>query len=231
MIPPLPTLTPERRSLGIEAGGKRLQGDLVLPPHACGLVVFAHGSGSGRLSPRNQYVAEQLQQAKFATLLFDLLTEAEEAVDRVTARLRFDIGLLAHRLVDVTRWIASTPDLQTLPIGYFGASTGAAAALVAAAMWPGQVQAVVSRGGRPDLAGDFLKRVHAPTLLLVGSLDPTVLRLNQDAMAEMGMAHAELIIVPGASHLFEEPGTLDQVALHATTWFDRYLGGPMRAGV
>jgi dienelactone hydrolase len=186
-------------------------------------VVFAHGSGSGRLSPRNQRVAERLQQARLATLLFDLLTPAEEVLDRETAHLRFDIGLLATRLVGVTDWIEGTVDLRALTIGYFGASTGAAAALVAAAQRPKRIRAVVSRGGRPDLAGQFLPQVKAATLLIVGGADATVLRLNQGAMAQMQLAHTELIIVPRATHLFEEPGALNQVALHASTWFDRYL--------
>ena len=215
---------PAFRSVSIDAAGVSLHGDLVIPPDSHGLVVFAHGSGSGRLSPRNQRVAERLRQAKLATLLFDLLTPSEDAVDRETGHLRFDIGLLATRLVGVADWISGTADVLALPLGYFGASTGAAAALVAAGMQPKRIRAVVSRGGRPDLAGRFLGQVEAATLLIVGGCDAPVLRFNQEAMAQMQRAHTRLIIIPGATHLFEEPGTLDQVALHASDWFDQYLG-------
>lgn len=210
-------------SVAIDAAGVTLHGDLGVPEHAHGLVVFAHGSGSSRLSPRNRSVAEGLRDAGCGTLLFDLLTPAEAAIDARTAHLRFDIGLLASRLVGVTDWIATAPEVQHLRIGYFGASTGAAAALVAAALRPELVAAVVSRGGRPDLAGEYLAELRAPTLLLVGGDDTPVIVLNRRAMARMRHAAKELVIVPHAGHLFEEPGTMEQVAEHARGWFLRYL--------
>lgn len=200
-------------------GPHHLEGLLGLPPNAKGLVIFAHGSGSGRFSPRNNHVARQLEQAGFATLLLDLLTPEEES-DR---RNVFDIELLASRLIEATRWARATPEIANLPIGYFGASTGGGAALSAAAMDPQHVSAVVSRGGRPDLAGDALPSVEAPTLLLVGSRDEQVLELNRWAMGRMRCTN-ELCVVPGATHLFEEPGTLDYVVRQATHWFERYLG-------
>jgi dienelactone hydrolase len=209
-------------SVRIPIGPHHLQGDLALPPEPHGLVLFAHGSGSSRHSPRNQYVAGVLEQEGFATLLIDLLTEEEEVVDARTGRLRFDIEMLAERLVAIIDWIRRRPDTSALPIGLFGASTGGGAALVAAATRPHDVDAVVSRGGRPDLAGAELSRVSAPTLLIVGGHDAQVIQLNRRAMMQM-KAKAVLEIVPGATHLFEEPGTLGRVAALAAEWFDQYL--------
>jgi dienelactone hydrolase len=186
------------------------------------VVLFAHGSGSSRFSPRNRFVARMLRDAGLGTLLIDLLTEHEEEIDLVTRHLRFDIRLLAERLAGALDWLAADPRTRHLPVGLFGSSTGAAAALVAAAARPAQVSAVVSRGGRPDLAGDALSSVRAPTLLLVGSRDEPVIELNREAMARMH-APCELRIVPGASHLFEEPGTLEEVARHAAEFFARTL--------
>jgi putative phosphoribosyl transferase len=204
-------------SVMIPAGAVRLEGDLSLPEGASGVIVFAHGSGSSRLSPRNESVAKYLRQTdRFGTLLFDLLTEREEVVYET----RFDIRLLAERLEAATEWLHSRGDTGGLPLGYFGASTGAAAALVAASRR--DVAAVVSRGGRPDLAGGALAGVTAPTLLIVGGDDTQVIELNRRAMAAMS-AVAELAIVPGATHLFEEPGTLEQVARLTRDWFERYL--------
>lgn len=216
----------------IVLGPLRLQGMIGLPRNARGMVVFAHGSGSGRRSPRNQFVATILNQAGFATLLFDLLTAEEEERERYTRHLRFDIGLLADRLLAATEWLRTQPLLALLPIGYFGASTGAAAALVAAAH-PTQsgseretagtkIRAVVSRGGRPDLAGTALADVQAPTLLIVGGNDTEVIALNQLALRQLHAVKA-LEIVPGAGHLFEEPGTLEIAARLAADWFDRYF--------
>lgn len=196
-------------------------GFLEIPKDARGLVLFAHGSGSGRLSPRNRHVANRLNDAGIATLLFDLLTPAEERIDQMTAELRFDIALLAQRLIAATHWVKSALEAP-MPIGYFGASTGAAAALVAAAHLRDGISAVVSRGGRPDLAGPFLPRVTAPTLLIVGGNDRAVIDLNREAAAALH-AHTETVIVPGASHLFEEPGALDQVAHLAAEWFLRFF--------
>jgi len=206
----------------LQAGSATLEGDLEIPEGAVGVVLFAHGSGSGRHSPRNRFVARELQAAGLATFLIDLLTPEEEGVDRHTAHLRFDIPLLAERLVAATRWLAADPSTRELKVGYFGASTGAGAALVAAAEEPDPVGAVVSRGGRPDLAGDALPRVRAPTLLIVGGRDLAVLDLNRAAMARM-RTEVRLEIVPGATHLFEEPGTLEVVARLARDWFLRYL--------
>jgi pimeloyl-ACP methyl ester carboxylesterase len=205
--------------LSVDSG--TIDGDLVVPDGARGVVCFAHGSGSSRHSSRNKRVAAALQRARFATLLFDLLTEQEELVDERTRALRFDIGLLGRRLVMVTDALAAEPDIRDLPVGYFGASTGAAAALVAAAERP-HVKAIVSRGGRPDLARDALARVFAPTLLIVGELDREVLVLNRDAAALIP-GPTEIVVVPGATHLFEEPGALDVVAELATRHFTRYL--------
>ena len=206
---------PEPRRVVI--GPHRLEGLVVVPRGAKGLVIFAHGSGSGRFSPRNNHVARQLESAGFATLLLDLLTTDEEA-DR---RNVFDIELLASRVIEATEWARTAPGLSELPIGYFGASTGGGAALAAAAMNPKHVSAVVSRGGRPDLAGDALQLVEAPTLLLVGSRDEQVLELNRWAMKRMKCT-VELCTVPGATHLFEEPGTLDYVVAQAARWFERF---------
>jgi dienelactone hydrolase len=208
--------------VSIRAGAETLEGTLGIPGGARGVVLFAHGSGSSRHSPRNRYVAQVLRQAGFATLLFDLLTAREEALDERTLSLRFDIPLLADRLAAATDWIASDPDGHRLEVGYFGASTGAAAALVAAADRP-EVGAVVSRGGRPDLAGAALARVRAPTLLIVGGRDPAVLDLNREALQHLA-AEKELAVVPGATHLFEEPGALEEVARLAADWFGRHLG-------
>lgn len=204
--------------------GVVLEGELVLPERARGLVLFAHGSGSSRHSPRNRYVAGVLQEGGLATLLFDLLTANEERVDRVTRHLRFDIGLLARRLAGATRWALAQAALADYTLGYFGASTGAAAALIAAAENPRDVAAVVSRGGRPDLAGPALPRVTQPTLLIVGSADMPVIGMNEEALAQMTQPESRLEIVPGASHLFEEPGTLEQAAGLARDWFQKYLG-------
>lgn len=198
-------------------------GDLVMPEDATGIVVFAHGSGSGRHSSRNRYVAEVLQNNGFGTLLLDLLTEAEEQIDLRTARLRFDIGLLSSRLKDAAMYLRSDERVSEHPIGFFGASTGAAAALVAAAELR-EVACIVSRGGRPDLAGPALERVTAPTLLIVGGLDTPVLRLNEQALAKMRCEKA-LAVIPRAGHLFEERGTLEQAAQHAAAWFTKYLRG------
>lgn len=203
--------------------GARLEGDLAIPEHPRGLIVFAHGSGSSRNSPRNQWVAAQLQADAFATLLFDLLTPQEEAFDQRSGRLRFDITFLARRLMDATRWVHMQDPLRTTGIGLFGASTGAAAALVAAARMPDIVRAVVSRGGRADLAGAMLPRVFAPTLLIVGEKDRPVLAMNRAALEEIGAEEKELRIVPGASHLFEEPGTLNHAAMLALGWFERHV--------
>jgi putative phosphoribosyl transferase len=210
----------------VQAGSATLEGDLEIPEAAVGVVLFAHGSGSGRHSPRNRFVARELQAAGLATFLMDLLTPEEEAVDVRTGHLRFDIPLLAERLVAASRWLAADPSTRGLRVGYFGASTGAGAALVAAASEPDRVGAVVSRGGRPDLAGDSLPPVLAPTLLIVGGRDLIVLDLNRAAMAGM-RTEVRLEIVPGATHLFEEPGALEAVARLARDWFLRYLPEPV----
>jgi dienelactone hydrolase len=217
------------QSLAIPTGGRELHGDLRLPRAPRGVVVFAHGSGSSRFSPRNRFVAEVLAGAGFGTLLMDLLTRDEEASDEQTAHLRFDIGLLAGRLGAATEWLSQQPQTQRLPIGYFGASTGAAAALVAAAELPGVVRAIVSRGGRPDLAGSALGRVRAPTMLIVGGRDEPVMALNRAAYDQLRV-EKRLEIVPGATHLFEEPGALEQVARLASEWFARYLPSDARRG-
>jgi putative phosphoribosyl transferase len=210
------------RPVRVGTGAAMLEGELRLPQGARGVVLFAHGSGSSRHSPRNRYVAALLNEAKLATLLLDLLTPAEEAIDARTAQLRFDIGLLAERLIGATDWLTEQPATRALRIGYFGASTGAAAELVAAAERPGIVGAVVSRGGRPDLAGPALAHVRAPTLLIVGGDDPQVIELNRQALAALPCVK-QLVIIPGATHLFEEPGALEQVARLARQWFERYL--------
>jgi pimeloyl-ACP methyl ester carboxylesterase len=206
------------------AGPVPLQGTLAVPDHAVGIVLFAHGSGSGRHSPRNRFVAEELRRGGLATLLVDLLTAQEEAVDLHTGQLRFDIGLLAERLVGAIGWMELELMTASLPVGLFGASTGAGAALVAATKRADRVRAIVSRGGRPDLAGAALTQVLAPTLLIVGGRDEPVIDLNERARAKM-RAVARLEIVPGAGHLFEERGTLEQVAALARAWYVSHLPG------
>ena len=218
----------EEQLVQVPAGAVTLQGNLDMPAGTPGVVLFAHGSGSSRHSPRNRYVAGVLREAGLATLLMDLLTADEEAIDLQTQRLRFDISLLADRLVGATDWLAQNPETRDLTIGYFGASTGAAATLVAAAERPDAVGAIVSRGGRPDLAGAALARVRAPTLLIVGGNDIPVIGMNQEAMAQLHV-QTKLEIVPGATHLFEEPGALEEVARLAREWFERYLSGRQRS--
>jgi len=213
----------DERVVAVRVGDATLEGALAVPVDARGIVLFAHGSGSSRHSPRNVYVAEELQAGGLGTLLLDLLTSSEEAVDLATRELRFDIGLLAERLVGAIEWLAEQETTRDLPLGLFGASTGAAGALVAAARRPDRVVAVVSRGGRPDLAGADLPSVKAPTLLIVGGNDPVVIDLNRRAMERM-TAPLRLEIVPRATHLFEEPGTLEEVARLARDWFVEHLG-------
>jgi len=203
----------------IPVNGIRVQGELVVPEHAKGVVIFAHGSGSSRFSPRNNFVAQNLQDAGFGTLLMDLLTEREDA----NSENRFDLDLLTWRLERSTQWLIDQPRCSSLPIGYFGASTGAAAALNAAATFGPSIAAVVSRGGRPDLAMEALANVRSPTLLIVGGLDEVVINLNRHAYAKL-QTEKHLAIVKGATHLFEEPGTLQEVARLATAWFKKYLG-------
>jgi len=207
----------------IPAGRAVLSGNLTIPENAVGLVLFAHGSGSGRHSPRNQFVARTLNDASLATLLFDLLTQHEEAIDMRTGEHRFNIGLLAERLVHATRWAKQQEQTRNLRIGYFGSSTGGGAALVAAAEIPQDVGAIVSRGGRPDLAGDALPKVKAPTLLIVGGNDDIVIELNEMARDQM-RCEVKLEILPGATHLFEEPGALEKVAKLASDWFVNHIG-------
>ena len=209
----------------ISAGRAVLSGNLTIPQNAIALVLFAHGSGSSRHSPRNQFVARTLNSANLATLLFDLLTPEEEALDIHTREHRFNIGLLAERLVHATKWVREQEETRNLHIGYFGSSTGGAAALVAAAEIPQDIGAVVSRGGRPDLAGDALPKVQAPTLLIVGGNDDVVIELNEMARDQM-RCEVTLEIIPGATHLFEEPGALEQVAKLASDWFSLHLSGP-----
>jgi putative phosphoribosyl transferase len=206
----------------IPAGDAVLDGDLVVPSGASGIAVFAHGSGSSRHSPRNKSVARVIREAGVGSLLFDLLTREEESVDVFTRHLRFDIELLTRRLIEATRWLASQEETRNLRVGYFGSSTGAAAALMAAARLGDEIGAVVSRGGRPDLAGDALPLVKAPTLLIVGGHDETVIELNQDAYARL-RCEKELRVIPGATHLFEEPGALEQVADYAADWLKGHL--------
>jgi putative phosphoribosyl transferase len=210
------------RPVRVVAGPVGLDGDLATPAAAQGVVLFAHGSGSGRHSPRNRQVASALGRAGLATLLLDLLTLEEEAADRASGQFRFDVELLARRLGAAADWLAAEQRTAGLPVGLFGASTGAGAALLAAAERPQRIAAVVSRGGRPELAGAALGRVLPPTLLIVGALDPQVLELNRAALGRLG-SEASLEMVPGASHLFEEPGTLEQVAELAVGWFTRWL--------
>jgi dienelactone hydrolase len=210
------------QAVEIAADGAVLHGELAIPDRATGAVVFAHGSGSSRHSPRNRSVAETLRGAGLGTLLMDLLTEEEESVDVFTRHHRFDIPLLAHRVVAAADWLSTHPVASSLRLGLFGASTGAAAALIAAAERPALVGAVVSRGGRPDLAGDALRNVHAPTLLIVGGADDVVIDLNRQALTLL-TCEKRLEIVPDATHLFEEPGALDQVAHLASAWFAQYL--------
>ena len=207
----------------LPSGGALLQGSLVIPPDALGIVAFAHGSGSSRFSSRNRRVAQFLNQARLATLLFDLLTAEENTRDLVTAEYRFDIPLLARRLTDAVDWLSNETVSRSLAVGLFGASTGAAAALITAADRPHHVGAVVSRGGRPDLAGEALGRVHAPTLLIVGGWDTDVIALNEQAAQRLSCEH-RTIIVPEATHLFEEPGKLDAVSRLASAWFVQHLG-------
>lgn len=210
------------RRIGVD--GVWLAGDVVVPAGAKGIVAFAHGSGSSRMSPRNRFVADALNEAGLATLLIDLLTPAEDAADRDTGQFRFDIRMLARRLTAVVDALPRDVQLRTLRIGLFGASTGAAAALIAAAERPALVRAVVSRGGRPDLAGDALERVSAPSLLIVGGADSEVIALNRSALRRLSARTHEMRIVPGATHLFEEPGALATVAQLASAWFRRHLG-------
>jgi putative phosphoribosyl transferase len=215
------------RLIDIPIGRDEIQGELHIPENSIAIVVFAHGSGSSRHSPRNMYVADVLNRAGIATLLIDLLSSNEEFLDFQTARFRFDIDLLAGRLSTVTSWVYSQSTMENLHLGYFGASTGAAAALVAAAKNPDVVEAVVSRGGRPDLAGPSLANVHAPTLLIVGGEDDVVIELNREAAARLQSEH-RIEIIPGAGHLFEEPGALEKVASLAREWFEEYLIVPNR---
>jgi dienelactone hydrolase len=212
----------QSRPVQIAAGPVTLQGDLNVPAGAEGIVLFAHGSGSSRFSPRNRFVAQVLGEGGLATLLIDLLSSKEEGIDQWSGHLRFDIGLLASRLVGVTDWLLQHPDTQLLRIGYFGASTGAAAALIAATERPDAVHAIVSRGGRPDLAAPHLPDVAAPTLLIVGGHDTPVIRLNRQALAQL-QTDRKLELVPGAGHLFEEPGALEEVARLAGQWFRHHL--------
>jgi putative phosphoribosyl transferase len=212
--------------VSIDLRNARLEGTLSLPRDPKGIVLFAHGSGSSRKSPRNRYVAGALQSHGIATLLFDLLTREEELVDRQSGELRFDIGLLAERLIAVTRWVSQQPATSDLPVGYFGASTGAAAAIVAAAQLPELIAAVVSRGGRPDLAGQALGMVRAPVLLIVGGNDEMVISLNRQTFRRLQCSDKRLVIIPGAAHLFEESGALEHVARVAADWFAHYLASP-----
>ena len=212
----------KNQEIAIAINNENIKGDLTLMPGSTSLVIFAHGSGSSRFSKRNQQVADILNKATISTFLFDLLTEQEDEVDQITRHFRFDIQLLAERLILVTEWLKNNSATTSLSLGYFGASTGAAAALVAAAHVPDSISAVVSRGGRPDLAGDFLHKVTCPTLLIVGQLDYEVITLNEDAYAQLSCTK-ELVIIPHATHLFEEEGTLEEAANSALAWFNKYL--------
>lgn len=217
------TVAASERQVVIPADGVLLDGTLRVPNRPVGLVVFAHGSGSSRFSSRNRFVAEVLNRSRMATLLLDLLSIDEGARDVKTAEYRFDIPRLAGRVIGALAWASRQSELQSLRLGLFGASTGAAAALIAAAEQPGRVRAVVSRGGRPDLAGDALEEVQAPCLLIVGARDTEVIVLNREAAARLGAEH-QLVLIPDATHLFEEPGTLEEVAFLAADWFERHLG-------
>jgi putative phosphoribosyl transferase len=212
----------------IPCASMTLEGVLAVPTEAAGVVVFAHGSGSSRHSPRSQFVARVIRESGYGTLLFDLLTAEEEIEDNITRNLRFDIALLSSRLAEVTRWLVAQTVARDVGIGYFRSSTGAGAALVAAAEVGPRVEAVVSRGGRPDLAGNALGQMKSPTLLIVGGYDEVVIRLNQEALAEL-RCEKELKIVPGATHLFEEPGALEEVARLATEWFGRHFHAHLKA--
>ena len=213
----------EEKEVTIPVGKAVINGNLTVPQGAKGIVLFAHGSGSSRFSPRNTRVAREINEAGIATLLIDLLTEAEEEIDESTGEFRFNIDLLAQRLVHATEWVKKNLDTKPLSIGYFGASTGAAAALIAAAKLPRHVKAVVSRGGRPDLAGEHLPNVKAPTLLIVGGDDTEVLELNRQASQQM-TTEKKIVVVPGATHLFEEPDKIEEVARLAISWFSKHLG-------
>ena len=212
----------EEKLINVRAGPVLLEGTLSIPESPLGIVLFAHGSGSSRLSPRNRFVARALREAYLGTFLIDLLTPAEEAAEATTGHLRFNIDFLGDRLVTITDWMLADPDLRDLPIGYFGASTGAAAAFIAATQRPAAIRAIVSRGGRPDLAWSALPRVTAPALLIVGERDNAVLDLNKEALERLRV-EKELAIVPGATHLFEEPGALEEVARLARDWFHRHF--------
>jgi len=212
----------QEQTVTVTADGAGLEGNLEIPEGASAVVLFAHGSGSSRFSPRNRFVAEVLRKAKLGTLLIDLLTPEEESIDLQTAEFRFDIGLLAQRLIGATDWLTRNPSTANLKIGYFGASTGAAAALIAAAERPEIVYAVVSRGGRPDLASSALPLVTVPTLLIVGGHDYAVIEMNKEAL-NLLRAEKELLLVPGATHLFEETGALEEVARLAAEWFAEHL--------
>ncbi|MCW4004759.1 MAG: dienelactone hydrolase family protein [Candidatus Bathyarchaeota archaeon] len=212
----------QETAVRIPVGNVKVEGNLTVSSDAKGIVLFAHGSGSSRFSPRNQYVAKEFNKASIGTLLFDLLTPEEEEEDIVTAEYRFNIPLLAERLIGATKWLRNNQTTENYKLGYFGASTGAAAALIAAAKLPNDISAVVSRGGRPDLAEGYLSQVVAPTLLLVGSLDTVVIELNRQAMAQMKNEN-KLVLISGATHLFEERGKLEEVAALSKDWFLRYL--------
>lgn len=220
---------PESIEVAVDTGDVKLSGTLTIPSKARGIVLFAHGSGSSRHSPRNRYVAGVLHSRRIGTLLFDLLTGEEESADRLTAEFRFDIPMLARRLLGAAKWMERYPDARGLPMGFFGASTGAAAALIAAAELGEKVKAVVSRGGRPDLAGASLAAVGSPTLLIVGENDTLVIDMNRDALEQIGCRESKMVIIPGATHLFEEPGALEEVAHVAADWFHEHLGAAAHA--
>lgn len=217
----------DSQEIVIPMGPSQIKGDLTLIPHSTSLVIFAHGSGSSRSSKRNKFVASILNQSRISTFLFDLLTEQEDAIDQYTRQFRFDIPLLADRLLLVTQWVKKNQETASSKIGYFGASTGAAAALIAAAQLPGQIAAVVSRGGRPDLAEDYLSQVQSPTLLIVGQLDYEVIKLNEQAYHKL-QCTKELSIVEHATHLFEETGTLEKASLLARDWFIKFLSNGIK---